>query len=135
MKKKTALSSFVAAILFYIIVYFFCDQYGNHYVSTAPRRIDLYTHITAITNLTQEEQDEVLNTIRIVIPQNENNITVRYFSKTKYNLYYIELDGITDREAFYAANNINTRPQELHLPDYWDKTYRCYLTSRIQKTK
>ncbi len=36
-------------------------------------------------------------------------------------MFYIELDGINDRRAFYSENSVD-KPSELHMPDFWDKT-------------
>lgn len=36
-------------------------------------------------------------------------------------MFYIELDGINDRNAFYSENSVD-KPSELRMPRFWDKS-------------
>ncbi len=95
--------------------------YCRPFKSTLPiRSVGLYTHVTTLSDLTPAEQKEILKVFRIKIPETETNISVRCFNKTEYDMFYIELDGINDRRAFYSENSVD-KPSELHMPRFWDK--------------
>lgn len=60
-----------------------------------------------IVDLTEEEVDQIFETLQIVIPEDETEITVRLFTKIdtqNVGSYYLELDGIKERDAFMSAN-------------------------------
>ncbi len=90
-----------------------------------------------IFELTEQESNEIFKTLQIVIPKNETDITVKLFSKidTKnVGSYYIELDGIKDRDYFLAAN-INS-PDDLCAGAFWNRTddngeYTHYFVFRV----
>lgn len=108
--------------------------------------VDLKSSDT-IVDLTDEEVDRIFDTLQIVIPEDETEITVRLVSKEDVGTsgaYYFELEGIKNREAFVATNS--ERPGELDFGVLWSMTnmkgeykyYFCffvYYKSKIIQVK
>ncbi len=76
-----------------------------------------------VYDLTGEEIDKIFDTLQIVIPDDETEITVRLVSKEDVGTsgaYYFEFDGIKDRDDFVAANA--DRHDSLDLGALWNMT-------------
>ncbi len=89
-----------------------------------------------IVDLTDEEVDRIFDTLQIVIPEDETEITVRLFTKIdtlNVGSYYLELDGIKDRETFMI---VNSETNNLKEGLYWNRIndngeYTHYFVFRV----
>ncbi|MBD5130390.1 MAG: hypothetical protein HDT43_10810 [Ruminococcaceae bacterium] len=96
----------------------------------------LYWHKNLVVDFTDEETERLLEAFDMVIPENEPNAKPRLLSTEDDRYYYLEFDGITDRQAFYDANKYD-RKRYFKFSDTWNEVddngeYTNYFAVRVQ---
>lgn len=107
MKKKTTIGIVLSVVGLAVTIIQIVTKVGNFMENKTPEH---YFGDTAqyIEKLSEEEQETLLTFFDVVIPPEENEAYVVSFGQKDYNgnyrAYFIEIDGVKDTEAFYAAN-------------------------------
>ena len=114
--------------------------YENHVAETAKGDLHddvwLYSHRNIVVDFTDEETERLLEAFDMVIPENEPNAKPRLLATEYGSYYYLEFDGITDRNAFYDTNKID-RKRYFKFDDDWNNVddngeYTDYFAVSVQ---
>lgn len=92
----------------------------------------------ALTSFSSEDEQKLYQTFNIVIPENETNAYVQSFSRRiddyvgTYHKYYftIEIGGVKDYDAFYAANTqrIDENGEKgKAMNQFFDNSSNCFI--------
>lgn len=69
--------------------------------------IDFYDEDECVNIFSEEESEELLQIFNITIPDNENNAYIHSLARVEGDssvTYFLNIDGVADYEAFFAAN-------------------------------
>lgn len=128
-RKKYAI--FLIILLALLLLLFclrnFCDSSFTPYSEFNELRHEKqYQRRDMITNLTKEESQQIIQTLGIIIPETEDDITILTFAKLDsddtWERFIVEFENISDRKALYDANNVPEKPEDLLLPIHWEQT-------------
>lgn len=122
--KKVFIARIIISILIVIVfivigIYFFIKSMTQHHFHEAPKYM--------LSELTDEEQAEILDVFGLVIPGNEEKAYVYSFSYGEVNdrlfSYTIEIAEVEDYEGFYLANSQKKSFNETTSNFRTDKSY------------
>lgn len=120
----------IAGILIYLLVGKISDTVSVHHI------VQLNGSELIISEFTPDEQRDILNAFDVVIPANETNARLVSFMRgdryEKITSYIIEIDGISDYDAFFAANSGRALGQSVNESDTRDSGIKYYITYHEQ---
>ena len=136
--KKISRKIFIARIVFSVIliivlivigIYFLIRNMTQHHFHEAPKYM--------LSDLTVEEQSEILDVFGLIIPENEENAYVYSFSYGEIDErrfgYTIEIGGVEDYEGFYLANPQKKSFNETTSNFRTDRSYYIVYEGSVDK--
>lgn len=116
----------IAVILIYLLIANLSDKFSVHHI------VQLDGSEKIISEFTPDEVNDILSAFDIVISANEENAKLVSFIRgdryDKIASYIIEIDGINDYNAFFAANSDRGLGRSVNEADTRNTGTKYYIT-------